>query len=82
MGTERHYEEMATEFYQYDIDGICFWDLDTRFVNPLDWEIIKSVARPDELENNIERAKQRHVRIPLRTVDGFTVDRYPVWWAF
>jgi hypothetical protein len=79
---EKHYYEKASEFYRAGVDGICFWDLEGRFVKPLDWAIIKSLAYPKTLKKNIKRALAENKKIPLRTVSGFTVDRYPVWWAF
>ena len=82
MTVEEHYYDLAGYFYKYDIDGISFWDIESRVVNPEEWEIIKSLCWKKGLKKRIYAVKGNFRDVPLKTLNGYSPARYPFWWAY
>ncbi|HOJ31841.1 MAG TPA: family 10 glycosylhydrolase [bacterium] len=82
MTPEQHYVDMASYFYKYDIDGICFWDIESRFVFPKEWRIINELCWKKGLKSRINRIKDDFRDIPLKTLNGYAANRYPFWWSY
>lgn len=82
MTVEQHYYDLARYFYNYDIDGICFWDIDTRFINPKEWKIINSLALKKGLKKRVYSVKNEFRTINLKTLNGYAASKYPFWWSY
>ncbi|MCM8759853.1 MAG: family 10 glycosylhydrolase, partial [Candidatus Omnitrophica bacterium] len=82
MTVYQHYYDLANYFYKYDIDGICFWDIDARFIFPEEWKIINQLHRKKGLKKRIYGVRDNFKKVPLKTLNGYAANRYPFWWAY
>ena len=82
MTVEEHYLDLAEYFYRYNIDGICFWDTDTRFVYPEEWRIINSLCKKQGLKKRIKNISKDYKKVTLKKLNGYSIDKYPYWWSY
>ncbi len=72
------YQERARTLFDAGVDGLCFWDTDQRAPRLSEWCMLRrlstwaSSSEPDPVVR----------RVPLESVAGMRVDRYPPHWAF
>lgn len=82
MTAEQHYYNVARYFYDYDIDGICFWDIESRFIFPKEWKIINSLAWKKGLKKRIYEVKNDFRDVQLKNINGYPPGKYPFWWSY
>ena len=79
---EQHYSYWAKKLYAAEVDGLCFWDGDMRQVRPLEWEMMKAMASPGAFKREARRLTREHRRMPLRSLGGMAMDKYPTMWTY
>ena len=71
------YRVRAIDIYKKGADGICLWDTYSRVVNPHRWSMAQRLGHKEELVywNNGEGDKFR--TLPIISLGGIRVDKYP-----
>jgi len=80
--TPNEYRERANDLYKKGVDGLCFWDTNTRHVALRQWSMIRRLGHKEELNNWDDGEGVYFKSIKLKKLGGYRVDRYPPGWAF
>lgn len=76
------YRERALALYAAGADGLSFWDTDQRCARLAEWSMLRRLGHADDLAHWGDGAGELFRSVPLRTVGGLRVDRYPPHWAY
>lgn len=76
------YRERALESYAAGADGLCFWDTDGRHQRLKEWSMLRRLGHRDQLANWDDGSELYYRSIPLRSVGGYVLDKYPPHWAY
>ncbi len=72
------YQRRAQDLFAAEVDGLCFWDTDQREARLSEWCMLRRLstwASTSQPEPEVRR-------VPLESVAGMRVDRYPPHWAY
>ena len=72
----------ALENYAAGADGLCFWDTNGRHQRLKEWSMIRRLGHRDQLENWDDGEGSLYRTVPLRSVGGYVLDKYPPHWAY
>jgi hypothetical protein len=72
------YRQRAAELYAAGVDGLCFWDTDQRSPRLTEWTALRRLGHVEDLRHPIETFHS----VPLRSVGGMRLDKYPPHWAY
>jgi hypothetical protein len=72
------YRQRAAELYAAGVDGLCFWDTDQRSPRLTEWTALRRLGHLDDLQHRTETFRT----VPLRSVGGMRLDKYPPHWAY
>ncbi len=72
----------ALENYSAGADGLCFWDTNGRHQRLKEWSMIRRLGHRDQLERWDDGEGSLHRTVPLRSVGGYVLDKYPPHWAY
>ncbi len=72
----------ALENYAAGADGLCFWDTNGRHQRLQEWSMVRRLGHRDQLESWDDGEGQLYRTVPLRSVGGYVLDKYPPHWAY
>ncbi len=72
----------ALENYAAGADGLCFWDTNGRHQRLKEWSMIRRLGHRDQLKNWDDGEGSLYRIVPLRSVGGYVLDKYPPHWAY
>jgi hypothetical protein len=72
------YQACARILFDAGVDGLCFWDTDQRAPRLSEWCMLRRLSTWASSSD----AQPEVRRVPLESVAGMRVDRYPPHWAF
>lgn len=72
----------ALQYYAAGADGLCFWDTNGRHQRLREWSMIRRLGQRDRLESWDDGDGQLFRTVPLRSVGGYVLDKYPPHWAY
>jgi len=76
------FRRRAIENYAAGADGLCFWDTNGRHQRLKEWSMIRRLGHRDKLESWDDGEGRLHRTVPLRSVGGYVLDKYPPHWAY
>ena len=76
------YRQRAMENYEAGAEGLCFWDTNGRHQRLKEWSMITRLGHREELETLDDGAGRLYRTVPLRSVGGYVLDKYPPHWAY
>lgn len=77
------YRRRSAEEYARGVDGLCFWDTDQRNPRLSEWTTLRGLGHTENLDDAANATDSNLFRsVPLRSVGGMRVDRYPPHWAY
>lgn len=72
----------ALQYYGAGADGLCFWDTNGRHQRLKEWSIIRRLGHKELLAEWDDGDGQLFRTVPLRSVGGYVLDKYPPHWAY
>ncbi|MDE0631008.1 MAG: family 10 glycosylhydrolase [Caldilineaceae bacterium] len=72
----------ALHYYAAGADGLCFWDTNGRHQRLREWSMIRRLGHKDRLESWDDGDGRLFRTVPLRSVGGYVLDKYPPHWAY
>lgn len=72
----------AMDIYKAGIDGICMWDSNSRVTDPGIWAVASRLGHADELETISNNLGKYYKKLPVKSLGGVKVDKYPPFWGF
>jgi hypothetical protein len=76
------WRQRARALYDAGVDGLSIWDVDHRHTAKAQWSTISRLGHLAELRNP-ELDQRRDFRfVKLKSIGGYTVDRYPPDWGY
>ena len=76
------YRRRALQAYAAGAQGLCLWDASGRYPILPEWNTARRLGHKDELTADGDGADQYSCAIPVKTLGGYTVDRYPPYWSY
>ena len=76
------YRTRAINLYKKGVDGLCFWDTNTRHVALRQWSMIRRLGHKEELNNWNDGEGNYFKTIKIKKLGGYKIDQYPPGWAF
>ncbi len=76
------YRRRAIQNYAEGVDGLCFWDTDGRHLRLKEWSMIRRLGHRDQLADWDDGDDFYYRSLPLRSVGGYVLDKYPPHWAY
>lgn len=73
------YRQRAAEYYRQGADGLCFWDTTTRYLRT--WSMMSRLGHRHDLAGWEDGEGQLYRTVPLKSLGGCRVDRYPPSWG-
>lgn len=75
------YREKAMEYYAKGADGLCFWDTNRRHPKLRQWSTVSRLGHTGELAAMNEEEAGYCRFIPIQSLNGVRIDRYPPKWG-
>lgn len=75
------YRQKAIEYYAKGVDGLCFWDSNSRYIKPRKWSMICRLGHKEELTDMDSGDGTYYRKINVKSLGGLRVDRYPPVWG-
>ena len=72
----------ALQNFAAGADGLCFWDTNGRHQRLKEWSMIRRLGHRDQLAEWDDGDGRLYRTVPLRSVDGYVLDKYPPHWAY
>ena len=72
----------AIENYAAGADGLCFWDTNGRHQRLKEWSMVRRLGHRQLLERWDDGEGRLHRTVPLLSVGGYVLDKYPPHWAY
>ena len=72
----------ALQYYGAGADGLCFWDTNGRYQRLKEWSMIRRLGHRARLESWDDGDGRLFRTVPLRSVGGYVLDKYPPHWAY
>ena len=72
----------ALQNYAAGADGLCFWDTNGRHQRLMEWSMIRRLGHRDQLAEWNDGDGRLYRTVPLRSVGGYVLDKYPPHWAY
>ena len=72
----------ALQYYAAGADGLCFWDTNGRHQRFKEWSMIRRLGHRDRLASWDDGDGILYRTVPLRSVGGYVLDKYPPHWAY
>ncbi|MCY4079696.1 MAG: family 10 glycosylhydrolase [Caldilineaceae bacterium] len=76
------FRQRALQYYAAGADGLCFWDTNGRHQRFKEWSMIRRLGHRDSLEGWNDGEGELYRTVPLRSVGGYVLDKYPPHWAY
>ena len=76
------FRERAIENYGAGADGLCFWDTNGRHQRLKEWSMVRRLGHREQLASWDDGEGTLHRTVPLRSVGGYVLDKYPPHWAY
>ena len=76
------YRSRALDSYAAGADGLCFWDTDGRHQRLKEWSMLRRLGHRDQLADWDDGESFYYRSVPLRSVGGYVLDKYPPHWAY
>ena len=76
------YRRKAAEAYAAGAQGLCLWDANGRYPILPEWNTIRRLGHVEALAGDVPGPEQHYRQIPVNTLGGYTVDRYPPYWSY
>lgn len=76
------FRRRALENYAAGADGLCFWDTNGRHQRLREWSMIRRLGHLEQLANWDDGDGRLYRNVPLRSVGGYVLDKYPPHWAY
>jgi hypothetical protein len=76
------YRRRALENYETGADGLCFWDTNGRHQRLKEWSMVSRLGHRDALGGMDDGDGRLYRSVPLRSVGGYVLDKYPPHWAY
>jgi hypothetical protein len=67
--------ERALEYYEAGADGFCFWDSEGRVVRASEFATARFLGHRDDLGRWMQEMGEPFRIVPLRTLQGYSMDR-------
>ena len=76
------FRDRALEYYAAGADGLCFWDTNGRHQRLKEWSMVRRLGHRDQLAEFDDGDGRLYRTVPLRSVGGYVLDKYPPHWAY
>ena len=76
------FRSRALQNYAAGADGLCFWDTNGRHQRLKEWSMIRRLGHRDQLAEWDDGDGRLYRTVPLRSVGGYVLDKYPPHWAY
>ena len=76
------YRRKAAEAYAAGAQGLCLWDANGRYPILPEWNTIRRLGHVEAFAGDVPGPEQHYRQIPVNTLGGYTVDRYPPYWSY
>ena len=77
----QEYRQQALDSYATGVDGLAFWDTNSRYPYLDEWSMIRRLGHEEELSEWAPDQWPAYRQIPLHSLDGQRMDSPPYWSA-
>ena len=76
------FRSRALQNYAAGADGLCFWDTNGRHQRLKEWSMTRRLGHRDQLAEMDDGDGRLYRTVPLRSVGGYVLNKYPPHWAY
>ena len=75
------YRERALDCYATGVDGLAFWDTNSRYPYLDEWSMIRRLGHEEALGEWAPDQWPAYRQIPLHSLGGHHIDSYSPYWS-
>ena len=76
------WRKRALALHEAGVDGLSIWDVDHRHTSKAQWSTINRLGHVEELKRSVEEGGRDFRFVKLKSIGGYTVDRYAPDWGY
>lgn len=76
------WRKRALALYEAGVDGLSIWDVDHRHAAKAQWSTINRLGHVEELKRSVKEGGRDFRFVKLKSIGGYTVDRYAPDWGY
>ena len=77
----QEYRQQALDSYATGVDGLAFWDTNSRYPYLDEWSMIRRLGHEEELSEWAPDQWPAYRQIPLHSLDGQRMDSHSPYWS-